>query len=127
MGAKFAGGVHPDPRKSATEKLPIVELPPPAVAVIPLQQHLGPKSRPIVKAGDLVLRGQKIGEAEGFVAANIHASVAGKVREVSLQPHPLGTAVEAVVIENDGTDTPIACVVHAWETASPEALRGLIR
>lgn len=127
MRARFAGGVHPDPRKAATEKLPIVALPPPPLAVIPLQQHLGPKSRPLVKAGDAVLLGQKIGEAEGFVAANVHASVAGKVKEVSLQPHPSGTAGEAVVIENDGTDTPAACEIHAWETATPAALREMVR
>ncbi len=127
MRARFAGGVHPEPRKAATERLPIVELSPPALAVLPLQQHIGPKSRPLVKAGDLVLRGQRIGEAEGFVAAHVHASVAGKVKEVSLQPHPLGTPVEAVVIENDGTDTPASCETHPWETRTPEALRGLVR
>ena len=104
-----------------------MELPPPALAVIPLQQHIGPKSRALVKQGDLVLRGQKIAEAEGFVAAHVHASIAGKVKEVSLQPHPLGTAVEAVVIENDGTDAPAPCETHAWETSTPEALRGLVR
>jgi electron transport complex protein RnfC len=127
MRARFAGGVHPDPRKAATERLAIVELPPPALAFIPLQQHLGPKSHPLVKAGDAVLLGQKIGEGEGFVAAHVHASVAGRVKEVSLQPHPSGTAVEAVVIESDGTDTPASCRVHDWETATPEALRELVR
>ena len=127
MRARFAGGVHPDPRKGATERLPIVELPPPAVAIVPLQQHLGPKSRPLVKAGDTVLLGEMIGAAEGFVAANIHAPVAGKVREVAPHPHASGTAVEAVVIENDGTDARFSCVAHDWETGSPEALRDLVR
>jgi electron transport complex protein RnfC len=127
MRAKFAGGVHPDSRKAATEKLPIVELPPPAVAVIPLQQHLGPKSRALLLAGDVVRLGQKIGEAEGFIAAHVHASIAGKVREVSLQPHPSGIAGEAVVIENDGTDAPASREVHAWETSTPEALREMVR
>jgi Na+-translocating ferredoxin:NAD+ oxidoreductase subunit C len=127
MRARFAGGVHPDPRKTATERLPIVELPPPPLAVIPLQQHIGPKSRSLVKPGDRVLRGQKIGEGEGFISAHVHASIAGKVKEVGLQPHALGSAVEAVVIENDGTDAPASCETHSWETSTPEALRGLIR
>jgi electron transport complex protein RnfC len=127
MQAKFAGGVHPDPRKEATEKLPIANLPPPPLAVIPLQQHIGPSSRPLVKAGDQVLRGQKIGEGEGFIAAHVHASVAGRVKEVSFQPHPMGAAVEAVVIESDGSDLAASCVAHAWETSTPEALRGLVR
>lgn len=60
MRAKFAGGVLPETCKAATEQLRIVELPPPPLAVIPLQQHIGPKSRPLVKPGDYVLRGQKI-------------------------------------------------------------------
>jgi electron transport complex protein RnfC len=127
MRARFAGGVHPDPHKAATERLPVIELPPPALAVIPLQQHIGPKSRALVKAGDQILRGQKIGEAEGFVAAHVHASVAGKVKEVSLQPHPMGTPVEAVVIESDGSDLPASGLIHAWETSTPEALRGMVR
>ena len=127
MRARFSGGVHPDPRKSATERLPVIELPPPALAVIPLLQHAGPVSRALVKAGDRVLRGQKIGEADGFFAAHIHASVAGKVREVGLQPHPLGTPVAAVVIESDGSDRPEPHRGQAWETCSPEALRSLVR
>ena len=39
----------------------------------------------------------------------------------------MGTAVEAVVIENDGTDAPASCETHSWETSTPEALRGLVR
>lgn len=127
MRRGFVGGVHPDPRKSATERLPIVDLPPPAIAVVPLQQHHGPKSRASVQSGDKVRRGQKIGEAEGFVAAHVHAPVAGVVKEVGLQPHPSGIAVEAVVIESDGTDEPMSCRVHDWQTATPEALCELVR
>ena len=96
MRARFAGGVHPDPRKAATQRLPIVELPPPAVAAITLRQHIGPKSRALVKPGDQALRGQRINETEGFAVAHVHASGAGTVKEVSLSPHPMGTAVENV-------------------------------
>ena len=127
MRARFSGGVHPDACKAATGRLPIVELPPPEIAVIPLLQHLGPASRPLVKAGDLVRLGQRIGEAAGFVAAHVHASVAGVVREVGPRPHPSGTAVEAVVIESDGTDAPVPIVPRAWEADTPETLRELVR
>jgi electron transport complex protein RnfC len=127
MRGWLVGGVHPDTHKAATEKLPIVELPPPALAVIPLQQHLGAKSHALVRAGDAVRRGMKIGEAEGLIGAHVHASIAGVVREVAPRPHPSGTAVEAVVIESDGSDAPDSCEVHAWETATPAALRELVR
>jgi len=127
MRAMFAGGVKLESRKGATERLRIVELPPPALAVIPLQQHIGQISRALVKPGDFVLRGQRIGEAESFIGAHVHASIAGMVRDVSVQPHPSGKAIEAVVIENDWTDALISGETHAWETSSPDMLRGLVR
>jgi electron transport complex protein RnfC len=80
-----------------------------------------------VRSGDRVLRGQKIGEGQGFIAAHVHASVAGTVKEVSPQPHPQGSPVEAVVIESDGSDLGAPGVSHAWETSTPETLRSLIR
>ena len=46
--------------------------------VFPLRQHVGAPSKPLVKEGDSVLRGQVIAEPNGL-GANIHASVAGKV------------------------------------------------
>jgi electron transport complex protein RnfC len=39
----------------------------------------------------------------------------------------MGTPVEAIVIENDGTDAPASCETHSWETSTPEALRGMVR
>lgn len=54
-----------------------------------------------MQKGDLVLAGQKIGEAGGFVSAPVHSSVSGKV--VGIEPVELanGSTVSAVVIEND--------------------------
>ena len=49
--------------------------------VFPLRQHVGAPSRPLVKEGDSVLRGQMIAELNGL-GANIHASVAGTVVSV---------------------------------------------
>ena len=49
--------------------------------VFPLRQHVGAPSRPLVKEGDSVLRGQMIAELNGL-GAHIHASVAGTVVSV---------------------------------------------
>ncbi|MFZ5352960.1 MAG: electron transport complex subunit RsxC [Bacillota bacterium] len=96
----FKGGTHPPHSKKATEKLPVVRSVAPKVVVIPMQQHIGAPCEPIVKVGDEVKLGQKIGEAKGFVSSPIHSSVSGKVIAVEPRLHTGGTAV-CVVIESD--------------------------
>lgn len=49
---------------------------------IPLRQHVGKSCTPIVKAGDAVKKGQLIATPDGL-GANIHASVSGKIHEVT--------------------------------------------
>lgn len=49
---------------------------------IPLRQHVGKPSLPIVTVGDVVLRGQHIASRDGL-GANIHASVSGVVSRIS--------------------------------------------
>ena len=100
----FPGGTHPHEGvngKAVNSGNAIRELPAPARVVIPLSQHIGAPCKPIVQRGDLVLAGQKIGEAGGFVSAPVHSSVSGKV--VGIEPVELanGSTVSAVVIEND--------------------------
>lgn len=49
-----------------------------------LQQHIGKPAKPIVKKGELVEEGQIIGKIpDGELGANIHASITGKVSEVT--------------------------------------------
>lgn len=51
---------------------------------IPLQQHIGKPAKAKVKIGDIVEEGQIIGEiSEGELGANVHASISGKVKNVS--------------------------------------------
>ena len=83
MGLTFTGGVHPlkalHEGKKLTENRAIEEMPTGEIVKIPLSQHIGAPAKPLVKVGQRVLMGQKIGEAQGFVSANIHASVSGDV------------------------------------------------
>lgn len=102
----FAGGVHPPHAKASSEALPIETAPAPETVVIPLSQHIGAPCKPIVKVNDKVKVGQCIAEAGGFVSAPIHASVSGKVKKIEPRPHPSGGLVDAIVIENDGEDSP---------------------
>ena len=46
---------------------------------IPMRQHIGAPSKPLVKKGDKVKAGSLVAQASGFVSANIHSSVSGEV------------------------------------------------
>ena len=69
--------------------------------VIPVAQHIGAPAKPIVEIGEHVLKGQLIAQAQGFVSANIHASVSGNVKKIEPRLVPGGTKVLSIVIEND--------------------------
>ncbi len=100
----FRRGVHPHEDKEATMDKAIGTLPPPEKVVIPLHQHFGSPAEPLVKKGDEVFLGQKIGQAKSLFSANVHASVSGKVISVEDFNHPGGYPVTAVTIANDGQD-----------------------
>ena len=64
--ATFKGGIHPYEGKELSENKPIQELLPKGDLVFPMSQHIGAPAKPLVKKGDSVLAGQKIGEAGSF-------------------------------------------------------------
>jgi electron transport complex protein RnfC len=101
----FKGGVHPPHNKHKTEGLVLKKAMVPDLVIIPLQQHIGAPCEPVVKIGDEVKLGQKVGEPKGFVGAPVHASVSGKVTAIEKRPHPGGGLVPSVIIESDGLDT----------------------
>ncbi|MFC1657595.1 electron transport complex subunit RsxC [Candidatus Moduliflexota bacterium] len=123
----FKGGVHPSYRKDGTSAVAIEALEPPSTVVIPLQQHIGAPCTALVKAGDEVRTGTRVGQAEAFVSAPVHATISGKVKSVGPQPHPAGISVAAVVIESDGTDTWEDREPNDPDTLSPEELKVLVR
>ena len=106
MAITFKGGIHPPEEKHFSEKKAIEVLPVPDEVFILLSQHAGAPAKPLVKKGDSVKMGQKIGEAAGFISANVHSSVSGTVKKIDDVPHFLGGFSPAVIIENDGKDTP---------------------
>ncbi|WP_273324855.1 electron transport complex subunit RsxC [Vallitalea guaymasensis] len=108
MGAlTFKRGIHPSHSKDSTEKKPIKIYMPKGDLVFPMLQHIGAPCKPLVKKGDKVLMGQKIGEPQGFVSSPIHATVSGTVKAIKDVLHPNGSKVQAIVIENDGEYTEI--------------------
>jgi len=109
----FKGGVHPPYRKELASSKPIEVLPPPSVVKVFLANHGGAPAKLLVKEGDVVKLGQKIGEAAGFISANVHASLAGTVKGVEKILHPIQERpMEAVVIEKSEG-------VEEWELITP--------
>ena len=105
MARTFRGGFHPEEAKDITAAKAIVELDAPKTVMIPLSQHIGAPCEPLVKVGDEVSIGQKIGEAVGFVSVPVHASVSGKVIAIEDRPHTGRGTCKSIVIENDFSDT----------------------
>lgn len=126
----FPRGIHPGDNKENTNKKEIVTLAPPKELVFPMSQHIGAPAKPCVAVGDRVLMGQKIGEADGYMSANIHSSVSGTVKAIEKRVHPTGYLVKSIVIENDGLDEkadPIPGHSEDYESKTPEELIDLIR
>ena len=104
MAFSFFGGVHPKENKWYACDKETVVFPEPDTVIIPMSQYIGAPCKPLVKKGDLVTVGQKIGDNQGLCVP-VHASVSGKVKSVGAMPHTNGSTVMSVVIENDHQDT----------------------
>ena len=116
----FRHGVHPPESKELTSSLPIRRMPFPAEVVLPLRQHAGKPARVVVRKGQRVERGDVVAESDGFISVPIHASAAGVVKSIGLEPHPDGGMCEAVRIAVDPYSAQIAHtrMVPNWEDLS---------
>ena len=97
------GGVHP-PENKISASQPIRLLPLPKTVRIPISQHIGAPSKPLVKRGDEVKVGQVIAESTGFVSTNIHASVSGKVAKIDKIIDSSGYKRDALIIDVEGDE-----------------------
>ena len=98
------GGIHPHDNKEWSKDKAIEVLELPDEAKIPMIQHIGAPSNPVVKKGDKVLTGQLIGQSTGFVSANIHSSISGTVTAVDAYPNGQGQRRLMVVIKREGDE-----------------------
>lgn len=125
----FNGGVKPAYNKEASTTLPIAVPPAPTSLVIPLHQSIGGIPRPLVQAGDKVLKGQRIGAADGNVSSAVHASTSGTVVAVEMRrmPHTSGLSALCVVLEPDGKDEWIARSPFNLDQADATQIRDYLR
>lgn len=97
------GGIHPSENK-LTAGSKIRELPVPGQVSIPLNQHIGASPKILVEKGDMVKVGQLIAQGEGFISANIHSSVSGKVLKVDAVVDISGYKRKAITIKVEGDE-----------------------
>lgn len=98
---RAALGAH-TPHDKATAASKPVPMPLPAQVRILMSQHIGAPAKVLVKKGAEVKVGTLIGEAGGFVSANIHSSVSGTVAAVEPFRLSNGKLCDSVVIKTDG-------------------------
>jgi electron transport complex protein RnfC len=126
----FYGGVHPLQRKEITENIPVEKFPSPEYLIVFLSQHTGLPAKPIVRIGERVKVGQKIGEIQGFISSSIHSPVSGKVISIEEKMHPSLLKMSlAIIIENDFLEEidPSIKPFSDWENMKKEELIEIIK
>ena len=97
-------GAHVPHRKN-TSACATVDMPVPKEVSIPMSMHIGAPCQALVKVGDQVCVGQKIGDNDKGMCAPIHSSVSGKVKKIESLLMSNGSKSQTVIIETDGLQT----------------------
>jgi electron transport complex protein RnfC len=122
--ATFSRGIHPPEMKELSSGSPLKPAKQPSTAIIPLSQHIGAPCTSTVDIGQVVLAGQQIGSAGGFVSAPIHASISGKVSAISAFPMANGRVAPCIVIENNNLNQSVDFEPNKdFMSLSPEDLK----
>ena len=115
----FRHGVHPEEYKELSASQSIERMPFVESYTLPLGQHIGAPSTPIVRKGEIVKRGQKIADPNGFVSVALHSPVDGVVEAIELSTHPNGQELPAVKIKSDPFSSQL---LNQNKPADPEAM-----
>ena len=94
----FSQGIHPPEYKAETASKPIRRLPFAPTLILPLSQHIGAPSRPIVNVGQEVVRGEMIAEAVGQMSIPVHAPASGVIKAIDLMPGLRGSMQKSIVL-----------------------------
>lgn len=126
----FPGGLVLDGQKQRSTNTAIRPTPLSKTLVLPLQQHIGEASHPVVEVGQHVLKGQKIAQANGHVSVCLHAPSSGTVSAIDHQPipHPSGLSALCITIETDGDERWVERdIIENYRDLSGHELRQRIR
>jgi len=95
----FRHGVHPPEQKSETNQLPIRQFGFAPLMVLPLSQHIGAPSVPVVSEGQEVVRGQLLAHSDGYVSVPLHAPASGVIRKIGEVPTVSGKKTKGIYLE----------------------------
>lgn len=100
------GGIHPLENKSQSLQHPIKLAPIAKQLVLPLSQHIGAPAKPVVTAGEKVLKGQVVAKANGFVSVPVHAPTSGTIAAIEDRPipHASGMTAPCIILDSDHED-----------------------
>lgn len=121
------GGVHPEDKKSLAKDQKIERMPLPAELVVSMSQHLGAPALCLKQKGDVVVKGEKIGNAAGFISADVHSPVSGVVTDVRKVRIANGALAPAVVIKVDENQPELFGERFDWKEEDPASLLALIK
>lgn len=116
--------------KAFASESPVRGLPMPERLTLPLQQHIGEPSEPVVAAGDHVLGGQVLARRGGYVSVPLHAPTSGRVVDIAAcpVPHPSGLSAPCIVLEPDGAEAAVDPEpMPDFRDRAPDVVRGRIR
>ncbi len=116
MAVSFPGGKRLKSRKKLTSSAPLLPLNDCGDYIFPLSQNTGVPLSPLVNAGDSVKLGQKIADAEDYLAVPIHSSVSGIVKDIASVEIAPAVTDTAIIVENDGLNRE----AEAKITVSPD-------
>ncbi len=95
-------GIKIKAHKDITRFEELGNIPIPNEVALSTRQHIGAPSVIIVKKGDMVKKGQVVARAAKGCSANLHASIAGKVKAIAEFPSIAGGTTKSVVIKKTG-------------------------
>ena len=119
----FHGGLRLRHNKKVSCQVAVERPPLPELLLVPLLQHAGDVTEPLVKVGDNVLKGQQIGQCEP--CATVHSPVSGTIEAIEERPmsHPSGQPGPCVVIRPDGREQWVnLSPLSDWRNASSDSL-----
>ncbi len=126
----FSGGIHPESDGKALSAAEPIRIPPLLQQyILPIHQNIGAPPKLIVQKGDLVKKGQKIAEADGYISVPLHAPTSGTIGDSVEIPGANGVAVSAIVILSDGKDEWDASLeaYPDWKNTDREKLKKRIQ
>jgi electron transport complex protein RnfC len=124
---RFHGGVHPAQNKLISTHQPIQTPPLAERLILPLNQHIGPESVPLVKVGQHVLAGEMIARCAPPFGVPLHAPTSGTISDIGDYPvaHASGIYSRCIALTPDGLNQMANFTPRSVPT-SPQSLKAIL-